>query len=75
MDVKYVPKPWLRELLSQDGVGRLTLGYDCGTAVFVCGGVFPTIEFFNVSGSKELVVWIGGVCVWGMVVLIGGMCC
>ena len=60
-----MPKPWLGELLSEDGVGRLTLGKGCGAAVFVCGGVFPAIEFFNVGGHKELVVGISGVCVYG----------
>ena len=69
MDVEYVAKPWLGELLSEDGVQRFTLGEGSGAAVFVCGGVFPAIEFLNVDGLEELVV--GGLCrvyVWGMVV-------
>ena len=37
----------------QDGVGRLTLGKGCGAAVFVCGGVFPAIEFLNVGGARS----------------------
>ena len=65
VDVEYVSEPRLGELLSQDGVERLALGYGCGAAVFVCGGVFPAIEFFNVGGSQELVVWVSDVCVYG----------
>jgi hypothetical protein len=33
--------------------------------VFVCGGVFPAIEFLSVDGHKELVVGICGVYVYG----------
>ena len=64
MGVEDVSEPWLGELLPQDGVRRLALGYGRRAAVFVCGGVFPAIEFFNVGGGQELVVWVIVVCVY-----------
>ena len=65
MGVEYVAKPWLGELLSEDGVGRLTLGEGSGASVFVCGGVFPGIDFLNVDVLEELVVGVCVVCMYG----------
>ena len=65
MDVEYVAKPWLGELLSEDGVQWLTLGEGSGAAVFVCGDVFPAIEFLNVDVLEELVVGVCVVCMYG----------
>jgi hypothetical protein len=66
VDVEYVSKPWLGELLSEDGVQRLTLGEGSGAAVFVCGGIFLAIEFLNIDGLEELVVGVCVVCMYGL---------